>query len=117
MAIVLLGCGRFAYQTSVLAFVVPRGRPELARPLTLVTPGQSADPETSGEYTGGSYDPDSRVFGVFEKGRGMADCGESAEWTWDGKAFHLSALARQQRCGGGPGDWPVLFRSRTVPIR
>lgn len=116
-AIVLLGCGRFAYQTSVLAFVVPRARPGKARLLVLPDPLSSAppDPESRGEYVEGSYDAARRVFGQYAKGRGMADCGSAQEWTYDGTGFRLSSLTLQQRCGGGPGDWPTLFRTRVQP--
>ena len=115
-AIVLLGCGRFAYQTSVLAFLVPLNRPEAAKLLILPTPMSPAapDPDAIGEYVGGGYDANTRVFSTYAKGRGMADCGESAEWTWDGVAFRLTAHSLQQRCGGGPGNWPTLFRTRAA---
>jgi len=113
--LVLLGCGRFAYQTSVLAFLVPKGKPELARPLIVgdPVPEAQADAESLGEYVGGSYDPERQVFSMYAKGRGLADCGTSAEWTYDGRAFRLSSYATQQRCGGEPGDWLTLFRTRS----
>lgn len=118
-AIVLLGCGRFAYQTSVLAFIVARVDPSKARLLVLPDP-LSADPpdqESRGEYVEGSYDPTSGIFGQYAKGRGMADCGSAQEWTYDGTGFRLSSYTLQQRCGGGPGDWPTLFRSRVQSSR
>ena len=113
-ALVLLGCGRFAYQTSVLAFVVSREDPRKARLLVLPDPMTSApsDQESRGEYVEGSYDAATRVFGQYAKGRGMADCGTAQEWTYDGTGFRLSSYTLQQRCGGGPGDWPTLFRTR-----
>jgi hypothetical protein len=116
-AIVLLGCGRFAYQTSVLAFIVPRADPGKARLLMLPDPLPSAplDLESRGEYVEGSYDAASRVFGQYAKGRGMADCGSAQEWTYDGTDFRLSFYTLQQRCGGGSGDWPTLFRTRVQP--
>ena len=112
--LVLLGCGRFAYQTSVLAFVVPRAEPGKARLLELPDPMASAPPdrESRGEYVEGSFDAATRVFGQYAKGRGMADCGFMQEWTYDGTAFRLSSYTLQRRCGGGPGDWPTLFRTR-----
>ena len=115
--LVLLGCGRFAYQTSVLAYVVPRADPAKAQLLVLSDPMSSTPPdeESRGEYVEGSFDPASRVFGQYAKGRGMADCGFAQEWTYDGSRFHLSSYALQQRCGGGPGDWPTLFRTRVQP--
>lgn len=116
-AIILLGCGRFAYQTSVLAFIVPRLDPGQARLLVLPDPLPSAppDPESRGEYVEGSYNAASRIFGQYAKGRGMADCGTAQEWTFNGTGFQLSSYTLQKRCGGGPGDWPTLFRTRVQP--
>lgn len=114
-AIVVLGCGRFAYQTSVLAFRTPQDRPAAARLLDLPVPPATppADPASVGEYVEGGYDPATRTFSEFAKGRGMADCGTATEWTFDGTAFRVSASRWQARCGGTmPGDWPVLYRTR-----
>lgn len=114
-AVVVLGCGRFAYQSSVLAFRVPRDRPARATLLILPEPpiDRRADPAGAGEYVNGDYDPGQRLFAAYAKGRGLADCGDSTEWTFDGRAFRLSAFAWQERCGGGSaGDWPVLYRTR-----
>ena len=113
-AIVVIGCGRFAYQTSVLVFRTPRDRPAAATLLRLPDPPVApTDAESAGEYVGGSYDPATRTFSETAKGRGMADCGRATEWTFDGKAFHLSAFRWQDRCGGvAPGDWPILYRTR-----
>jgi hypothetical protein len=118
-AIVTLGCGRFAYQISVLAFIVPRADPGQARLLVLPDPMATApsDQESRGEYVEGSYDATTGVFGQYAKGRGMADCGSAQEWIYDGTGFRLSSYTLQQRCGGGPGDWPTLFRTRVQPPR
>jgi hypothetical protein len=118
-ALVLIGCGRFAYQTSVLAFRTPRDDPARAVPLELPEPRRTVGlaspdlPAMINEFVEGSYDPATRVFSEFSKGRGMADCGSSTKWTFDGAAFRLSAFRWQDRCAGGqPGDWPVLYRTR-----
>ena len=42
----------------------------------------------------------------------MADCGQSAEWVFDGVQFRVDSFNRLDRCGGGPpGDWPTLYRA------
>ena len=49
----------------------------------------------------------------FAKGRGLADCGESAAWAFDGQDFRLQRYHRLGWCrGGNPGDWPTLWRTR-----
>ncbi|KQN03853.1 DUF1176 domain-containing protein [Sphingomonas sp. Leaf25] len=114
-AIVVLGCGRFAYQTSVLLFRTPRDRPAAATLLTLPDPpaARPTDAASAGEYVEGDYDPATRTFVEVSKGRGMADCGSATEWTFDGTAFRVSAFRWQDRCAGTtPGEWPVLYQTR-----
>ncbi len=114
-AIVVIGCGRFAYQTSVLVFRAPRDRSAAATLLRLPHPpvAPPTDNESAGEYVEGRYDPATQTFSEMAKGRGTADCGRATEWTFDGKLFHLSVFRWQNRCGGVlPGDWPILYRTR-----
>jgi Protein of unknown function (DUF1176) len=115
-ALVVLGCQEAAYQGSVLIFIAPRNAPAKARQLILpLEPPLSArDTSTEGEYTEGEWDPKTATFSQSAKGRGIADCGESTVWTFDGKEFVLSTYNAQLRCGGPPGDWPTLYRTRTV---
>jgi hypothetical protein len=81
----------------------------------------TADPknttdENLGEYVSGEWDAKTATFSESSKGRGLADCGTSSGWTFDGAAFQLSSYSAQIRCGGGPpGDWPTLYRTRVVP--
>lgn len=118
-AIVVLGCGQFAYQSSVLLFRAPRGAPAQAR--LVVFPAQPGlDPKLAsgqdGEYVEGDWDPKTASFTEHAKGRGPADCGESSTWTYDGEDFRLTEFDALPRCGGGPvaGDWPTLWRARVV---
>ena len=118
-AVVTLKCEIAAYQGSVLAFRTPVAAPGRAKLLILPTP-PTVDPkvEPAGEYGDGDYDPKTATFTESAKGRGLADCGESATWTFDGRDFHLSRFNKQERCGGGePGDWPTLYRTRVSPAR
>jgi len=119
-ALVLLACGSGPYQSWSLAFRVPRDAPGQARLLVLPTPptlDAKPDPSLDGEYTEGTFDPKTATFSEAAKGRGLADCGFSTAWTFDGRDFHLSSFARQERCGGDPGDWPTLYRTRAQPAR
>jgi len=112
-ALVLIPCMMGAYQGTSLAFIAPRGGGH-ARRLIAPTPylGSDADHPDGGYFTEGEFDPGTGTLSVHAKGRGLGDCGMSASWIWDGKAFRLSEMSLQQACGGvGPGDWPTLFRS------
>lgn len=113
-ALVMIPCIMGAYQGSSLAFIVPRGGGP-ARRLILPTPylGNDADRADAGYLTESGFDPATGTLSTAAKGRGLADCGMSASWIWNGATFQLSAMSLQQSCGGvEPGDWPTLFRSR-----
>lgn len=117
-AVVTLGCLRGAYQQSVLAYRAPRGAPGRATVLDLPpAPGARGDAESRRYHTEGGYDPQEATFVESGKGRGLADCGESSDWTFDGRRFVASGHAAQERCGGQPGDWPTVYRTRTVKRR
>jgi hypothetical protein len=63
-------------------------------------------------FTEADFEPSTGTLSLAAKGRGLADCGMSASWIWNGNTFDLSALSLQQACGGvAAGDWPTLFRS------
>ena len=60
-----------------------------------------------------NFDPKSQTLAMFSKGRGIADCGEQADWVWDGKAFQVISDNIMPACRGvAPDDWPALFVSR-----
>ena len=108
-AIVLLPCRAGPYQTAFLAFRARgAGRIDLLR---LAAPTLRINAE-AGEYADPDFDPASATLSEAVRGRALGDCGYSADWTFDGRAFRLTRFARQDRCGGPPGDWLVLFRSQ-----
>jgi hypothetical protein len=112
-ALVIIPCIMGAYQGSSLAFIASRSSSS-ARRLVAPTPYLGNDPDRSGRgyFTEGVFDPKTGTLSMAAKGRGLADCGMSASWIWNGKAFRLSEMSLQQSCGGvEPGDWPTLFRS------
>jgi hypothetical protein len=112
-ALVLIPCVMGAYQGSSLAFVAPRGGGP-ARQVIAFAPYLSNDPDRvdAETFTEADFDPATGTLSMAAKGRGLADCGMSASWIWNGDSFQLSALSLQQACGGVfPGDWPTLFRS------
>lgn len=59
-----------------------------------------------------SFDDASRTLVLFNKGRGMGDCGSFSEWVWDGAAFRMISSKDMSDCKGVPmSDWPTLFRA------
>jgi hypothetical protein len=112
-ALVLIPCIMGAYQGSSLGFIAPRNGGRSSR-LTLPLPCAGNDPERAdaADLTNADFDPKTGKLSMVAKGRGLADCGMSAAWIWNGEAFVLSEMTLQQSCGGiEPGDWPTLFRS------
>jgi len=112
-ALVMIPCIMGAYQGSSLAFIAPRAGGPSQR-LIAPTPylGNGSDHADWRYFTDSTFDLKTGMLSDAAKGRGMADCGMSASWIWDGTAFRLTDMALQQSCGGiEPGDWPVLFRS------
>lgn len=112
-ALVLIPCIMGAYQGSSLAFIAQRAGGS-SRRLIAPTPyiGNGTDHSDARYFTDSTFDPKTGMLSDAAKGRGMADCGMSASWIWDGTAFQLTDMALQQSCGGiEPGDWPTLFRS------
>lgn len=117
-ALVALRCIQGAYQGSSLMLRVPRGAPGRAEPLHLpVPPGLPStwDRTQDDQLTEADYNPTTATLSTSSKGRGLADCGLSASWVFDGRAFQPAALDFQDTCGGEAGDWPTLFRTRTAP--
>jgi hypothetical protein len=59
------------------------------------------------------FDAPSQTLSSFSKGRGIADCGATEAWVWDGKAFQMAREEIMPECRGvPPDDWPSLFVSR-----
>ncbi len=118
-AIVILFCTEAAYQGSSLLYRAPRAAPGKAVLVLLPTPStiQADGADVAGEYSEAAWDEKTATFTESAKGRGLADCGITTEWVFDGKAFHLASFSRQERCGGPPGDWPTLYRSTIKPAR
>jgi hypothetical protein len=114
-AVVLLGCSMAAYQGTSLVFVVPRtgnGQPEPASLPSPVLIKEDTGDEGS-VVTSPDFDVATGTLTDFYKGIGLAYCGGSHEWRWDGHRFVLTAMTFQLGCGGSTsGDWPVLYRSK-----
>jgi hypothetical protein len=112
-ALVLIPCIMGAYQGSSLAFIAARSGNSAQR-LIAPTPylGKDADDSGVDYFTESSFLPKTGELSMAAKGRGIADCGISASWIWNGEEFRLSEMTLQKSCGGiEPGDWPTLFRS------
>jgi hypothetical protein len=113
-ALVLLPCLLGAYQGSSLGILVNRQDKSVAPLVLPLSFGGNPSPDDPTDMlTEPDFDAGTGTLSMQAKGRGLADCGISASWIWDGTAFQLAALNYQDACGGvEPRDWPALFRSR-----
>jgi Protein of unknown function (DUF1176) len=103
-----------AYNYSFVFMIVLDGKPQAARPVKFADPagtGAKTAPEDVLAINPG-FDRSSLTLSTFNKGRGLGDCGEAAEWVFDGQTFQLSLRRVMPHCKGVPqGDWPVYFRA------
>lgn len=115
----IVGCMMGAYQGASLVVVIDETghwRPaelEQARPIRMV--GGKVDPLDFYFLTEAYYDTKTRLLGMAAKGRGLADCGESATWAWDGKMFRLASFQALDQCGGAPGTWFSRWQTANDP--
>lgn len=109
-ALVMINCGLGAYQSSSMLFISERDDVTQSTSLTLPVPGENNKPEILTWFTEVDYEPKTGILSFAGRGRGLADCGHSGSWKYDGKAFHLTSYNNQPSCNGGePGDWPSLW--------
>ncbi|QHM72805.1 DUF1176 domain-containing protein [Mixta intestinalis] len=117
-ALVMVNCGMGAYQSSSVLFITPRSAPEQAKQLTLPLPlkDEEGQPNSVSWFTNAGYDPHRGELFHSARGRGIADCGESAIWRYDGEGFRLISYNSQPSCDGGePGDWPSVWATPGYP--
>lgn len=110
-ALVHLGCWMGAYQGSGLLFRVPRAQP--AKAVRVLLPALAGE-KPRDILTTAHYDPAIGQLHEYAKGRGIGDCGETADWVFDGRQFVLAGYASMGRCTGVHADhWPTRWRTTT----
>ena len=109
--LLLLACGSGAYNVSYVPFVLRRGgRAELAafdiRPDWWAKEGKPI-------LINAGWDAKPGLLGSLSRGRGLGDCGTSADYAWDGRAFRLVQQAEMEECRGSR-DFITTWRARVV---
>nr|WP_315400988.1 DUF1176 domain-containing protein [uncultured Duganella sp.] len=105
--LVLVECGRGAYQSEFAAWVVDDKPPHAARPAGL------GDKMVDGQAHGGAVtailnpDYDGGRLSSYAKGRGINDCGYQQQWVWTANGFQMSAAASSLLCRGVPGGYSL----------
>lgn len=119
-ALVLLTCWGGAYQSSLLVLRAPRNAPAQAKLAALPLPPGAPKPDPDDDpavLSEADYSPADATLSTSAKGRGLADCGLSAQWVFDGRGFEPSSYDYQDRCSGAPGDWLPLYRTQVEKAR
>ncbi|MBB5711391.1 DUF1176 domain-containing protein [Sphingomonas xinjiangensis] len=104
----LLPCLSGAYNTLLVPFVVRGGTVAVA---DLDYSNEGSD--TAPMLTNGWWEAERSVLSSRAKGRGIGDCGESAEYVWDGRRFRLIELRSMDPCRGST-NWLRRWTAKPV---
>lgn len=113
-ALILLNCGAGAYNFSSGAYVATRdskGKWSYAAAafdyIDLFTETGKIPVLVNAEWS-----PDTQILSGFSKGRGLADCGSSEQYVWDGDRFRLIHATSMPECRGS-ADWIQVWN---IPV-
>jgi Protein of unknown function (DUF1176) len=111
-------CFSGAYNFARAYFLVEEGSKPVVRPALFPRPVEQKE-EPDKELTpdnvlwNADFGPNSSEISQFSKGRGIADCGDTGIWRWDGHAFQTFSLTEMDSCRGIlAGYWPRTYSSR-----
>lgn len=104
----LLPCMSGAYNTLLVPFVVRRGS-ITAADIDYSNEGTDSAPMLFNAW----WEEDRSILSSRGKGRGIGDCGESAEYVWDGRRFRLIELRSMEQCRGST-NWLRRWTARPV---
>jgi len=107
--LLLIECGRGAYQSSFAVWIADDKPPYAAQRARLT----DADGAPDNELLNASFDKGE--LGSFAKGRGLGDCNMQATWLWTAEGFKLSSASSARLCRGVPGgymlsDWSAQIK-------
>jgi len=90
-------------------------------PASIEQPSHRAEFEPNSPWrymlTTADYNSEDRLLTFWSKGRGLADCGSSGSWAWDGEVFRLTAWQELEPCRGAPpGLWLSRWQTANDPL-
>jgi hypothetical protein len=109
--LLLLACGSGAYNVSYVPFVIRRGQGGARLAPFDISPEYWDDGKPI--LVNAGWDKERGLLTAFSKGRGLADCGTSSEFAWDGSRFRLVEQAEMDECRGST-DYITTWRARVV---
>lgn len=111
-------CFSGAYNFARAYFLVDESPTPRVRPALFPRPVEQqgeADPDRTPDNVlwNADFAANSSEISQFSKGRGIADCGDTGVWHWDGRAFQTVSLTMMDSCRGiMAGYWPKIYSSR-----
>ena len=111
--LVLLSCGAGAYNYMVQPLI---WRDKRLTPAAFDYAFRFGEPKPPGQpqtLVNTDWSPDGRL-SSWAKGRGLGDCGDAAQYGWDGTRFRLLSAAVMTECRGAI-DTLSVWRARAVP--
>jgi hypothetical protein len=102
-ALALISCGNGAYNFSSIAFVGTRGADGKWKFEAAQFDRSSATNASVNEeriLTNAEWNPANQQLSSYHKGRGIADCGYTDDFVWDGSMFRLTRAERMDECQG-----------------
>jgi len=114
-ALMTVNCDMGAYNLYVLGYMVSRQAPYKADTLVLDLPFKTGEDDQPPELINADFDEKTGMLSIFDKGRGLGDCGVSSRWMFDGKTFRLAFYSSEPSCDGysKSGQWPVLWMTKS----
>ena len=97
--LLLIECGRGAYQSSFAVWTADDKAPYAAQRVKLA----DADGGVRDELLNPGFDKGE--LGSFGKGRGLGDCNVQASWVWTAEGFKLASASSARLCRGVPGGY------------
>jgi hypothetical protein len=104
----LLPCGNGAYNYNSIPFVIRGGKAVAAQ----LDYGDSNDGKGF-LLTNAGWDADQSRLGSYAKGRGLGDCGESAQYVWDGSRFRVVEVRSMNECRGSV-NWLRIWYAEPI---
>jgi len=111
--LVLVPCMRGAYNFSALPVIAERHRGRLTARMAPFDSQWAIRSNGHPILVNASWDSDERRLREYSKGRGLGDCGTSAEYVWDGTSFRLIRQEEMGECRGSL-TFITTWRAETI---
>jgi len=113
-ALALVSCGSGAYNFGSVAYIGTReagGKWQFERARFDYRPDTTSEGAKQKILINAGWDADTQSLSSYYKSRGIGDCGQSADYVWDGEMFRLTRSRAMDKCRGSL-DWITVWRAK-----